>query len=746
MNEIFLHGCTPTPLSHYLKALGILRLVSDQADAGARGHWQDEVFVLTTDLDAAELERFFLEAYRPTPILAPWNGGSGFYFQEEKLKEKDPKTGKRIKTGRRNQPTQATRAIDKVSTSHTDRFKALRQLIDFSKQFLVQQRIDQAPEAGDRKQSFITHFRSTAPEIFLSWLDAAVVLTGDDPAYPPLLGTGGNDGNLDFTNNFIQRLIELVDPTTGKPKHESHRLLKGALFAEPIPGLDSAAIGQFSPGAAGGPNATTGFERDSLINAWDFVLMLEGAILFAATVTRKHLSAGPGVLSYPFTVRPTGSGSGAAALADESPARAEMWLPLWKHPTLCDELRVLFGEGRISLGTRPVRDGLEVVRALAHLGVARGIAAFQRYAFMMRSGKAYLATPLNRIPVKRNPAADLLDELDRRNWLTYFRRMARNKDRPGRVATLARRLEDAMFDMARESRPDRVQAVLVALGAIQRYLATNPTRRAECQPVPSLSRGWMLQANDASPEFRIAAALASLHGEIHRRQDNETGQQLKPCLPMAVHMAPIDQLNRQAWDEGSRLVTWSEGSLHDNLFVTAQRRLLAAEQQQLPDKPFAGSPLASAGDIAAFLADDLDESRITRLLVGLSLARAPDYFPGTHTQYAPLPAAYILLRLLFATHTQLRESELLAPDQTLPLPPRLLRLLYAGRLSGPQGALAVGAHRRSASGLPSVFATSQAPGTSGPRLLSALLIPIHDADLRRLHERTRPPPSKATTA
>lgn len=31
-----LDGCAPTPLAHYLKALGILRLVAEQADPNAR--------------------------------------------------------------------------------------------------------------------------------------------------------------------------------------------------------------------------------------------------------------------------------------------------------------------------------------------------------------------------------------------------------------------------------------------------------------------------------------------------------------------------------------------------------------------------------------------------------------------------------------------------------------------------------------------------------------------------------------
>ena len=78
-----LTGCTPVPLAGYLKGLGILRIVSEQRDADARGWWQDEHFCLMTTCDAAELTRFFLEDYSPTPFVSPWNKGSGFYTQDD---------------------------------------------------------------------------------------------------------------------------------------------------------------------------------------------------------------------------------------------------------------------------------------------------------------------------------------------------------------------------------------------------------------------------------------------------------------------------------------------------------------------------------------------------------------------------------------------------------------------------------------------------------------------------------------
>src|SRR3989442_749358 len=74
-----LKGCSPAPLASYLKALGILRLVGEQADKRVRGWWDGEDFRLLTTVSKAELEAFFLERYEPTPLLSPWNKGCGFF-------------------------------------------------------------------------------------------------------------------------------------------------------------------------------------------------------------------------------------------------------------------------------------------------------------------------------------------------------------------------------------------------------------------------------------------------------------------------------------------------------------------------------------------------------------------------------------------------------------------------------------------------------------------------------------------
>ena len=71
--RLTLDGCSPTPLASYLKALGVLRLLSSGAnnvsgeavDPGVRGWWEGERFHLRTTLGRDGVLGFFLHEYAP---------------------------------------------------------------------------------------------------------------------------------------------------------------------------------------------------------------------------------------------------------------------------------------------------------------------------------------------------------------------------------------------------------------------------------------------------------------------------------------------------------------------------------------------------------------------------------------------------------------------------------------------------------------------------------------------------------
>lgn len=695
---ILLEGCSPTPLASYLKALGILRLVAEQADPEARGYWAGETFALSTALSEDGLGDFFGNHYEPTPILAPWNGGSGFY------------------------PADNKDGFDPLRASPAYRFHGLRAAIGQVQEILESESLRSKPD-GEAKSRLLTRLRAEVDDSLLGWLDSAVLLSGDNPKYPPLLGTGGNDGRLDFTNNFMQHLVAVIDPATGESRPDGRAHLRSALLGVPSPGMVTKAIGQFMPGAAGGPNAGSAFQAAALINPWDFILMLEGAVLFAAAATKRHTQLGEGRLSYPFTVRPTGSGSGRTAIADESPARGEIWMPLWEHSLGLPELRTLLGEGRATLGRHAARDGLDFVRAVSKLGVERGITAFQRYSFMRRSGKAYLATPLNRVPVRRNPQADLIDQLDHNRFLDRFRRFSRSEKGSNHAQRLVYGLEHSLFEVARNAgskHPRRIQTVIEAMGEIVLYLADSPVARVECPRLPRLDGEWLLAADDQTPEFRLAAALAGLGVD---------------GVPMLCHLLPASPSDPTRYDEQSRLVTWHHGHLTENLVAVVRRRLIeAARRDDPPSKPFSGRPAADLAAIAAFLAHETDDARIARLLCGLALVGGrPRHLPSSESE-PPLPAAYRVMKPLFVADAQLRRIGFLDEYETLPLPGRLPGLLAADRT---QDAVDVALGRLRASGLPAAFRLLNVGHGGGPRLLAALAVPIDDRALSRLVRRIR---------
>ncbi len=403
-----LDGCAPTPLASYLKAVGILRLVAEQADPRARAWWKGECCFFCTELSANELVQFFLEAYRPTPLVSPWNKGSGFYYQNDPgLTPIDESSSPRFQSLREGVKAsrlllrdiagadQAVRDI-KQETKSKGLTKAAKEALKNSPQY--KQRLAEA------ERRFKALKVGLVPELRLSWrgphrewMDAALVVADDGtPTFPALLGTGGNDGRLDFTNNYFQRLNEVFDlrDSDGTARQSAKGWFEHALFNNPSLVLTSGvAVGQFSPGAAGGANLTSGPEGNSQLNPVDFILALEGAVLFSSSANRRLDTRQPSRAAAPFAINASGSGYASASDADET-ARGEQWMPLWSQPLNLAELKRFLGEGRAQLGARSIREPLDLARAVARLGTCRGIVSFQRYGYIERNGQSNLAVPL----------------------------------------------------------------------------------------------------------------------------------------------------------------------------------------------------------------------------------------------------------------------------------------------------------------------------------------------------------------
>jgi len=701
MNTIPFPGCTPIPLAAYLKAVGILRVLSQQnPDAHAKGFWRGNTFFLSSNFDRAAILEFFLKRYAPSPIVAPWNGGSGFY------------------------PKDNTTALDAIAASTGEVFATYRETISAGRATLISLGLREKPEK-EAKEALLLRCRNTFSEPALEWLDSAFVLTDDGTRYPPLLGTGGNDGRLEFTNNFMQRLTEVFDLEKGLPAPTALALLENALFDVPIRGLADNPIGQFSPAASGGANASTGFDAKSAVNPWDFILALEGAMLFAAAAVKRLESVAPGQLVYPFCVQPSGTGYGSSAQADESDARCEIWMPLWSRASGLDEIRALFSEGRAWVGRRPARNGVDFARAIASLGVDRGIAEFQRFGFHVRNGLAYFATPLQRLQVCRDfVTSDLLASSD--GWLLRFLPKAKADTAPGSIRRAAARLEKAIFARAAAAQaenPDTAQELLLALGDCERALSRCSERWLNdsfLSPLPPLPRGWVTAIDDGTREYRLAAALASVSAWFK-----------KDFLPMRRHLEPVKMIPGEkawvAWDDAAiNDVAWSEASLVAVLCGIMKRRLLLAKSSGFGSWPEFAKITAWPSDIAAFIEGRIDEKRLSELLWGLSLVEFSDEASADNLPHPPEdrsfgdapPAFYAQLKLCFAGR--------LPEGKQVPIEPIIFNLAASGDgARASQQAL----RRLHGSNIPITHLEIPLGGEAARRCAAALLFPLWDSQL-----------------
>lgn len=705
MNSTSVHGCAPTPLASYLKALGILRLVAEQADSQAVGAWKGNTFTLTSKLDREALLSFFLQNYQPTPIIAPWNGGSGFF-------PKDNKDG-----------------IGPIREAKSPRLVSFQNAIAAADACLTELSLTEKPEK-DVKERLLTLCRNRSPEELLEWIDSAFVLTGDGAKYPPLLGTGGNDGRLEFTNNFMQRLTEVFDLPSGEPAKASPGWLENALFGTVLPVLVRGGIGQFSPAAGGGANASTGFDGHSATNPWDFILMLEGAILFAGAAVKRLESTDVGQLVYPFCVRQAGVGYGSATLSDETNSRCEMWLPLWDQPAGLSELKALLSEGRAQVAGRAARNGVDFARAVATLGVDRGIGAFQRYGFQVRNGLAYFATPLERVIVRRNQlASQLLGPLD--DWLNRFRGKALGESAPASVQRASRRVDAAIVAFCKAADPARVQELLIALGEAEAALATswNWTRENLPQCMPLLEPRWILEASKGvhtrHTEFRLAAALAStLAGD---------GVPSLRCHLECIELCGGGERRWAKWTEiASNDVVWHEGPFEDMLNAILSRRILLAEKAGAKSFPDRARISARLGDVAEFIEGRTDPRILVQLLWGLSLVNFgedSEFFriQGPTERRSP-SALYALLKLCFTRHT--------VRDVKIPLIPAIHQRARAG---DGFAASSLAARRLRASGVAPAVESIAAYGPVVKRTAAALLFSITQDDLEAISERVLRP-------
>lgn len=684
--EVVLDGCKNEPFSSYLKAIGIIKLISEQKDKSATGFWMEDSFVVDSNCGHDDLLNFFMDEYAPTPIVSPWNNGSGFHIGDNK------------------------EGISAIIASNDGRFKLYRETIEKINCW------DEVKEWNEKKEKkknnkseddvlkiqILRKTRNELNEKIIDWIDTAAIIDSDDRArFPPILKSGGNEGRLDYSNTFMKALkLTILEP---EDRGESKALLKNALFDEPVSHFPLLHIGMFDPGRSGGYNQGRGIEQKEFpSNPWDFILMMEGVLIWTSSIGKKY-GVRSNMLHSPFTVR------------SSNPDEYEIWVPLWSEPSSLSEIRWLFKEGRVELKSGTARTGIEAAEAVSSLGVDRGVDSFKRYQMMKRRGQNYVLKPSDRLQVRRIPEADITMELNpllkRLDiFLSHFK-----KSIPAQLYSARRRIDDAILDVLKFRSEYQVKKLIMTIGRMEKLIARLDPKDYKYlpEPISGLSHKWIEMADDGSPDFRIAVSLASI------TKSGRVG-------PMRANLEEVDPVNSFKWAKAGAQVAWMGNSLADKITNTLSRRLIDSERFENDRNPLSALFYTNISDISHFIYGRVNESVIEDLIFGLSWIKwysVPQQFiyyinkKWSSTSSTIIPPGYPLLKLLFTS-----SGEITVAGKTFKIKPEksIVSLLRARRV---QEACEVAKRRLSSSGLSPV--KFQCIDTTDPdRLAASLLIPL----------------------
>ena len=688
-----LEGCTSTPLANYLKALGVFRIIAEQADPEATAWWQGDVFHLESIKSHEELLFFFANNYSPSPLVAPWGARSGFY------------SGSSEKSARE--------ALERIANSEDCRLDKFRYYIKQIRKIMELYGFTEKPES-DNKTEFCRLIRNEVPDDLVAWIDTCYILAGDKREYPPIMGCGGNEGSGSFVSGFAQQIVNVF-----LEKRYPNALTQALFGKTSLQAMSGQSPGHFSPEAS----------YTNLLNPWDYLLLMEGTLLWASAASKSY-ALGRNA-SFPFTYRPSGVGDGSLTLSDEKrPNEAkrdvyEVWMPLWTSGVKMAELKGLLSEGRVTTCRRTAETATDAVQGMLSLGTDKGISAFKRFVFLMRNGQNFMGMDLGRIKTSDSihPYVALINDENLDRWHRRIRSVCAKATTPASIVSAYGGFERTVFKMIFK---ERMTDVLISLGCLERTIAGSPKTAGDDErplsPLPLLRRDWINAADDGSVEYRLACSLASIRGF------GEVGALRSNMIPCNV------QRPWSAYDSGQMdkpHVVWQHGNLVDNLIDVLRRRCMDAQRHGLQTLPLCGTFPVPISDIVAFIRGDVNEARIEEFLWGLNAVDwRHDDAPRMHLhdsgESTAIPPCYALLKL---THAPLRPDGIPPGPGTpgIPFDPAILARAGAGQIN----ATRIAAQRLKASGWkPLVNVVAGAPHHIR-RCAAAVLFPTSRSDLRR---------------
>ena len=694
MNRHILKGCTPTPFSNYLKAVGLFKIIAEQKDPKITACWDNDRLILDTELSKDEIIEFVLKQYSPSPIVAPWS--YNVYLTTIKTYKKMI-ASERFKTYKET--------VDRIEDVISE-FCNITKTEKFEKASIDPKT---KPKA---KPLFLRICRNTLPDDAVPWLDAVFALTGQDVKFAPILGSGANDGRFDMTANFLKKLEMLLDENN---TNKSKTWLESALFGETVK-LDEAKMVGHNPDGAGGPNSGTGFEGKPLSNPWEYVLMMEGTIMFGGSIARRQ-STNTDKAVFPFTTNAANIGY-ATASSDEggNNTRGEIWLPIWQNPATYKELLHVCNEGRVQLDGKQAKTGIEFARAIASYGAERGISEFQQFCILKRKGDAYLTINADKIRVAYEPAVHLLSEIDA--WYKPIIKQSASKGASASIKRMVRNLDGAIVKFCKYQTKQLMLEVLVLVGELERYVS----RYEDLKTALKLSPDWLEYCYDGSVEFRLTASVASI-------KSKDSVDSIRTNIENVMR-------ERGAWKYDKNLIStvWSENdNVLRNMSRILLRRSIDAKIKSVSSVPLEAFIPATIDDVNEFLHGNFDMKKMSDLLPALAIIdmESDMKYPWKNIRkdsaIMSLPEAYIIMKLIYPPN----------PKENIPFNSEVLDLLSAERIDDAYAKASYILHAHGLSPLRYSKKTGIVKSTTlsdvvQKHVMAALLIPISQYDRKNM--------------
>ncbi len=444
------------------------------------------------------------------------------------------------------------------------------------------------------------------------------MLGARDAGFPPIVGSGGNDGRLDFGVTFAGYALLLLDGAAGAGVDRA-MLLQDALHGTASARLVPGSLGQYAPATAVMFNLGNSMMGSGLVNPWDYVFALEGAVAFAgALVKRANSGDRP---TYPFSFTSVAAGFGSASKSEE--ARGELWLPVWLGAASWPAVAALLRRGRLEVdvsserltAVRSARNSLDAVHGALTLGVASGLDRMERGVLVARNGLAYAGTSAGAIHIKerRDPAVASLNRETLR-WITQTADRQIGAQALAAIAAYERaiyaygatRIDD------RKERASAFQAVISALGLVDRSVALAPPK--DHRPMPFLDAALLERdgpLDDDSAEHRIARAIASLG---NWKANNPQGS-------LRFDLVSVRYGAKGLAYGSDRTTLWRTDTKAMLAGVAARRTrdLAATKGDGAAQYCLQASARAELRDFELYLAQEIDLDRLGRLVLGYSL-------------------------------------------------------------------------------------------------------------------------------